>query len=702
MFYKIPENLIAEIDDLEALIVRHLRGEVDASTLKVRRVPFGCYEQRRDGSYMLRVRTTGGAVTPAQLRGLAQISKRYGAKAIHVTTRQEFQIHDVDLTNVIPGMRALLPLGLSSRGGGGNTVRNVIVSPEAGISKDEVFDPSPWAFALASRLIAEPDSWNLPRKFKISFSNSPADTAYAQFNDLGFISTLRDGSEGFKVYVAGGLGTKPAVGHLLHDFVPAEDIYAVTTAVKRLFDRHGNRKNRNAARLRFLWSSLGEERFRKIYEAELEQVIGLPDGKMAPYVLATVEHSDVGHKLAVAENTSAEFVAWRKRYVFAQRQAGLFSVVVPAALGNISNEDAIRLANFLEPFGPYSVRAAFGQNLRLRNIPEAALGAVYEVVADITALADAPLVLGNAVSCTGADTCKLGICLPKGALTATEEKLRSTDLDLDSIPEFQINLSGCPNSCGQHLFADLGFYGQAQRKGQQMYPAYAVVAGGEHADGKARLAKPIDTISARDLPEFTRDVLEVWLEKRYRFSSFADYVDAEGKDDIRSIAGKFREVPEFHVDASYYTDWGASRAFTLVGRGLGECSAGLFDLIGIDLKAIEEQRKRLAAFVTPNDRADVLFKIVLSASRALLVTRGIEASSDEAVFEGFLRQFIGAGLIDRRFTPVVDAARLKEPDELVRRESEALDLADSVKDLYASMDNSLRFPAETAAGMRPA
>src|ERR1035437_4007417 len=272
MFYKVPENLAPELEELDSYIERYRSGEIDATTLKVRRVPFGCYEQRIDGSYMVRIRTTGGALTPLQLRTMAQVSARYGSPAIHITTRQEFQVHDIALENILPVMRELLQVGLVARGGGGNTVRNVLVSPDAGVGLDEVFDPSPYAFALTSRLIAEPDSWMLPRKFKIAFSNSTADTSYAEFNDLGFVAQLRDGAKGFRVFAAGGLGTKPEVGHLLHDFIPADDVYLVATAIKRLFDAHGNRKNRHAARLRFLWNTLGEERFRQLYEEQLQKV----------------------------------------------------------------------------------------------------------------------------------------------------------------------------------------------------------------------------------------------------------------------------------------------------------------------------------------------------------------------------------------------------------------------------------------------
>jgi sulfite reductase (ferredoxin) len=231
MHYLLPSTLPAELDELGNQIEQYERGELDAEALKARRVPFGCYEQRKDGSYMIRIRTTGGALTPLQLRAIARISAEYGSEFLHITTRQEFQIHDLALDSVIPVMRALLDVGLASRGGGGNTVRNIMVSPDAGVGLDEVFDPSPYAFALTSRLLAEPDSWLLPRKFKISFSNSAADSAFAQFNDLGFIARMEDGIKGFRVYVAGGTGNRSTVGHLLHPFVAATDAYVVTAAV---------------------------------------------------------------------------------------------------------------------------------------------------------------------------------------------------------------------------------------------------------------------------------------------------------------------------------------------------------------------------------------------------------------------------------------------------------------------------------------
>ena len=696
MSYQIPANLASELEELDTYIKRHLAGDLDAATLKVRRVPFGCYEQRRDGSFMVRIRTTGGAHTPAQLQAMAVIAERYGSNSIHITTRQEFQIHDIKLENVVQSMRELLEFGLAARGGGGNTVRNILVSPDAGVGLDEVFDPSPYAFALTTRLIAEGDSWLLPRKFKISFSNSGADTGYARFNDVGFIAQLRDGQRGFRVYVAGGLGTKPQVGHLLHEFIPADDTYVVTTAVKRLFDQHGNRKNRNAARLRFLWNSLGEERFRQLYEEQLRAV--RTEGA-APLALEPVSGVGVIPGFAPAHDESPEFWLWKQRYVEPQKQAGWYSVLLPVFLGNLGTEDAVRLAQFLAPFGDDVVRAAFGQNLRLRNIPEAYLANVFHAVRDIGALASAPRLLGNSVSCTGADTCRLGICRPKGALTAVVERLTASSLDLNQIPEFRLNLSGCPNTCGQHMLADLGFYGNVARRGQQMFPAYAVVAGARVGDGEARLARTIDRVSARDLPRFVEDVLKLWLEKKSGHASFADYIDAEGTQDLRSIADRYRNIPAPEVDRSYYCDWNSDEMFSLAGKSAGECSAGLFDLIEVDLKQAKRGREQLQAAEEQDEKAveAALYTVTLCSARALLITRGIEAPTDTAVFENFRKHFIASGLIDSRFEPVVAGAQQQPRLALASQKDDAFALLDAVDGLYRSMDNSLRFTAATAS-----
>jgi sulfite reductase (ferredoxin) len=618
------------------------------------------------------------------------VSDKYGSDTIHITTRQEFQIHEVSIAHVIAVMRELLAAGLSTRGGGGNTVRNIMISPDAGVSPEEVFDPSPYAFALTSRLLSEADSWVLPRKFKITFSNSGKDTAYAQFNDLGFVSKIKDGVRGFKVYVAGGMGSKPEVAHLLYEFIPWSDVYVVAEAAKRVFDKHGNRKNKHAARLRFLWNQLGEARFRELYQNELDEV-----NRQQPAAF-TVDVDDAPQaktSIAVVEAEGAEFESWKLRYTTVQRQPGLYSVLIPVFLGNLRTKDAIALADFLADFGTDVVRASFNQNLRLRNIPEAYLGNVYRIVSTFSELSAAPALLANSIACTGADTCKLGICLSKGAQRAIAHKLSESGLDLDQLADFRINLSGCPNTCGQHMLADLGLYGQVARKDHVMYPAYGVVAGAVVGDGRARLAKHIDRISSQDLPDFIVDLLKVYLEKRSHFASFDEYIAGEGAQDIHSICDRYRDVPKFEDDKSYYYDWGADSVFSLVGKGLGECSAGLFDLIEVDQKRIHELERMLPG-LAGEERDDALYQLTLSAARMLLVTRGIEAHSDTAIFASFSKHFIEAGLVDTRFQEIINAAQSNDIDLLREGEADIHALAQELKELYTSMDNSLRFPAE--------
>jgi sulfite reductase (ferredoxin) len=688
MFYRLPPTLDAELDELEAQVRAQLAGTLDPAALKARRVPFGCYEQRRDGTYMVRIRCTGGLITPAQLRTVAELARDFGSGIVHVTTREELQIHDLELADAVPVMRALVRVGLATRGGGGNTVRNIMVSPDAGVAADEVFDPTPHALALTSLLIAESDSWVLPRKLKIAFSSSAADTGYACFNDLGFVATRQDGRPGFAVYMAGGMGAKPEVGHLVHDFVPADQVYSIAAAVKRVFDAHGNRKNKHAARLRFLWKQLGEAKLLALYEEERARLRARPpkaiDLPVVPNAAPLVD-------LPALVDTSPEYQRWRERYVIPQRQPGLFSVVVPAFLGNLPSGDLIALAGFLEPFGPWVLRAATGQNLRLRNIPEAALPHVRHALA---AFEDpGSRLVAESVACTGADTCKLGICMSKGALRAIAKNLERSGLAVDALGDLRLNLSGCPNACGQHWLADLGFYGQVARKGQAVYPAYTIVAGAVVGAGQARLARRIDRVSARDLPSFVVDVLTRYREQKGRYPSFAAWVDAGGEAELRALADRYRNVPDFDEDKNYYFDHGASEVFSLAGKGSGECSAGLFDLIELDLRNIQRLRGELS---TAGVTAARLYELTLSAARMLLITRGVEARSEVEVFDAFNSHFVGAGLVDKRFTQLLAAARSAALDALAPHADDSLALADAVERLYAGMDNSLRFSGEGA------
>jgi sulfite reductase (ferredoxin) len=687
--YRIPENYSREIDELETLVGRFRSGIVTEAELKARRVPFGVYEQRTKGRFMIRIRCAAGIITPKQLRRVADLASRFGSGRLHVTTRQEIQMHDAPLENMVPVIRELSTVGLATRGGGGNTVRNIIASWDSGIAADEVFDVTPHAVELTSRLIALGDSWFLPRKFKIAFSNSASDNAFATANDVGFIATMNGNRRGFRVFVAGGMGRMPQAGQLLHEFVAEDEVFLVAEAVKRLFSKLGNRRNKHSARLRFLWNTLGRARFLEEYQ---NQRTALEAEHPAPFVPpAWSDTAQAPSEPVAADELPPEFDLWKRRYVMAQRQSGLCSIVVPLPLGDISAEKAALLADSLVPFGANTIRCTADQNLSLRNIPDRYLRHIFKLVRQVSASWNSPKILAQAVACAGASTCQLGICLSRGALSATLDRLKNSDLDLNGLDDLRLHFSGCSNSCGRHGLADLGFFGKVGHRGPHSYPAYVIVAGAriDAVHGSA-LAHRIDDISAHDVPDFVVEFLRHYAVRRESFGSFQDYLEKEGEAQIRALCDKYRNVPALEEDPSYYRDWGAQEPFSLAGRGTGECAAGLFDLIDVDLAKVRADRSALKTESDPAVRATILQGLVVTAARALLITRGVEAATDSDVLDLFERNFVDVGIVAEDFRPVIGAAR-SGAQTLAALRDRALAFSQQIEDLYASMDDTLQF-----------
>jgi sulfite reductase (ferredoxin) len=685
MPYTIPDSLNAEIDGLESAIRRYQAGQLEAAALKAQRVPFGVYEQRTPAIFMVRIRCTGGTLTPRQLAGAAQLARSHGSGLLHLTSRQDLQIHGVDLDHIIDLQRRLKDLGLSSRGGGGNTVRNIMASPEADPAAP--FAVGPWVDALTDRVIREADSWTLPRKFKIAFSDTDADTALAGFNDLGFFARLGpQGQPGFKVYAAGGLGGQPRTALPFYDFIPAPEVHLVVTAVKRFFDRNGNRRNRRQARLRFLRDRFGDEGLIAQLRAEVDalRAAGFPQLDPAPYRPRITPEPAIPPVEA-----PAGLEAWKRLHVIAEGTSGRSSVLLPIPLGDLQAEAALAIAQAIEPFGDQALRLEQRQNLRLVGIPDSHLGAAFTRLRELLDFSPATRFISRAVACTGADTCKLGLCLPKGAVRELHRLLAGADLDLAPLAGFRLHISGCPNSCAQHLLADLGCYGLAQRKGQHVYPAYTIVLGGRVGEGRARLAQEIGRVSARALPGFIFQVLQRFLIERSSQASFGAWLDAGGREAVRTLIEALPPVPSLEQDPSAYFDWGATERFS-PSRGGAECSAGLFDLIDLDRQVIAARRKALQGEMPPARRETALAAIALSACRMLLVTRSIEAATRREVFDAFRDSFIREELVDARFEAIVDQAR--EGRALAGGAGEVLDLADAVERLYQGMDDSLRFP----------
>ena len=691
--YSLPPQLDNEIDQLEGLIKKFKKSEVSATELKAHRVPFGIYEQREPDTYMMRIRCAAGALRPVQLEEIARIASRHTASDLHITSRQEMQIHYIKLDDIIPLIKALKEAGLATRGGGGNTVRNIVAAPDAGTDPGEVFDVSSYATTLTTRLIAENDSWNLPRKFKIAFSGSPDDKGYATISDVGFLARIRDGKQGFRVYTAGGLGSKSEVGKLLLDFVEADQAYPVAKALKNIFWKYGNRKNKHAARLRFLWGSLGEEEFKRRFHEEYAKI------REEGFVPLAVEESSPQVVLPVLKREEPldpeGFKVWAKRFVTVQKQQGLFSILIPVELGFISQERAAALGCFLRPFGEDVLRMTKDQNFLLRNIPEAFLGNVFNFLTKNLPGSDRPAIYGRILSCAGASTCQLGICLSRQAAKALMKHLEKSGLDLDRIGPVRINFSGCPNSCGQHPLADLGFFGKAQRKEGHLYPAYNVLAGAVVRDGGTKLAEIVGEVPAKHLPSFVRDLFAGYLSQDSDTKTFPEYIRQEGRADLKRLCARYQEISSFGEDKNFYFDWDAPALFSLAERGVGECSAGLFDLIELDLKNIKKTQERLAT--DTSERGARLADLVFYSSRMLLITRGVDPKSEEEAFGAFSRYFFETGLVAYSYRPLLDLGRDKNYPALLAAEKEVVAFADVIAALYASMDNAFNFKTASSS-----
>ncbi|MDR1724139.1 MAG: sulfurtransferase TusA family protein [Tannerella sp.] len=693
MTYKLPSTLGEDIARFETMAADYESHRIEAVQFKAFRVPMGVYEQRVDGVYMARVRTTGGVIYPEQLAELIRIGQRHHSSLLHITTRQEIQIQNLAIDNVKPVLEDLQGIGLATKGGGGNTVRNIMVSEFSGIWGEEDFDTTPYAMALTTKFIAEPDSYLLPRKLKIAFSSDSTNIDYAAVNDIGFVASIRDGVRGFRVFVGGGGGTKPSTAWLLFDFIPAEELFVVAGAIKKYFSENGNRKNRNKARLRFVFYKLGEEetiRQIKEYYTEAKKTTTEQEDIVYENERPQYQYSSLSE---FAENQ--EYKLWRKRYVIRQRQEGYFSILVPLLLGNISLEDANslegldKLLKFISIFGKHTIRFTTSQNIRLRNIPEEALPELFTILKKFVPDIVTPVIINNITSCTGADTCRLGICLSKELAKAIRRELLRSDAEFDALADVRIQISGCPNSCGQQFWGDIGFSGKVLRN-DRPYPGYQVYLGAKR-DTAPCFAEGVGSISARDIPKFVRLLLEDYIAKSVDYKSITQYLNTDGKKLALKLLAEYENIPSFADDKNYYFDWGADEIFSVVGRGTPECSAGLFDMIEVDLGIINDSRAKLNEVKDISLRNRLLYDILYSSSRMLLVTRGVEPKTTEEIFNLFIEHFIDNKFVNPAFRKIVTTARDNERFDFSSSERAILELADAVIDLYNNMDDSLQF-----------
>jgi sulfite reductase (ferredoxin) len=673
-FYRLPADLAADIDAYERDVGRFLAGEMPAAVLKAKRVPRGVYEQRQDGTFMVRVRVAGGTLNPAQTGALAGLSREFGNGLLHVTTRQDVQFHDVSIGNTPVVMRRLLDAGLTSKGGGGNTVRNVTACPYAGICRSERFDVTPCAHAVTEYLIPLVGSYNLPRKYKIAFSGCGADCALAQVADLGFIAEVRDGQAGFRVMAGGGMGAQSRLADTLLDWTPATEIVRVAETVRRLFDELGDRSNKHRARLRFVFDRLGIEAVRRRFGERLAEAVR--DGVPAwPHSLVLNRDLPAGEGVAPRAETRAGI------RVIAQRQAGHVAVPLHAPLGFLPAGDLARIGELAERFsGEAGVRTTLRQDLLVRFVKETDLSALAAGLRTLETDVLSPVPLDRFVACAGASTCRLGICLARNAARACADALAAAGVARDTLDDMDFHINGCSNACGQQPVGPIGFFGVAQRAHDHLAPSYAVTLGGRCGARGARFGSLVGKVPAAALPAFAADLGKDFETRRAPGESFPDYVDRLGLAYFQALAVRYAAIPGFSDRPEFYRDVGAEADFSLAGRGAGECGAGVFEVIQQDLAAARKA-------VTP-------FNILLPAARALLITRGVDSRDTDTVLREFERHFIDTGLVADEFRALLARARGHEQGwqtALDGREAAVLRLRDRVELLYSTLDANLVF-----------
>jgi sulfite reductase (ferredoxin) len=679
---RVSGDLPVELDALEKSIERFMAGAVSEAEFRVIRVPQGIYEQRESGTYMLRVRNTAGGVLAAQLRRLGEVAAKWGNGLLHVTTRQEFQVHRVPLDSIMPALRSLAVAGLSSRGGGGNTVRNITACCDSGVCPSELFDVAPYAIATTERLLADPLSLQLPRKYKIAFAACERDCSGATVHDAGFIARRRNSVDGFAVYVGGGMGGKSRLSSLLHEFVPATEALNIAEAIKRVFDKNGDRKNKHLARLRFLVERIGLDAFRKLYEKELAEVRASspPPVEFRPFPV----REPLTESEQAVQQGSAAFVRWYRNNVSPQKQTGFFLVHIPLELGDLPATAAAALAAIVVAHGDGVLYATQSQNAVLRWIAGSELAALFEELDALGLAEPLPPVLRNLVSCAGASTCRLGICLSRGLAGAVRQELRSSEQDLEALGDLTLHISGCPNSCGRHPIGNIGLSGATRRVDGQLVPYYSVQLGGRVTEGKSRFGTNVGAVPARNVPAFLSELLAAWRASEDA-SEFHQFIDNDGKQIAKDLIERHQQAPLFKQHREFFSDWTANAPFSLAGRGAGECSAGTFDLIEVDLANARESLE-----------AGRLYAASHSACHALLVTKGLRPSLDRETFELFLKHFVEESLVDAALAAVIaegarSASTLKPDEAFAGIPAEVTTLVANVRVLYESMDASLRF-----------
>lgn len=683
---KIPLQWAEEIDTFERQMELRRQGKLEDKVFAELRLRRGAYGQRYDNGFrydgertqtipfphtdltkgpetkweapgMQRIKIPYGGMTAEQMEVLADIAEEYSDSILHITTRQDIQLHFISLDDTPDMHRRLASVGITTREACGNSVRNVTACPLAGICHDEAFDVSGYAHEFTYYFLGHRDIQDFGRKFKVAFSGCKEHACgLTSMHDMGLIATTRtvDGVEqqGFELYVGGGLGAVPHLAKLLDEFVTPEELFPLTQAIARVYARLGEKKNRNKARIKFLVAKLGIDEFRRLVQEEratleadpgwTEWLSGIPRFAESGFPTPV----SAGQTIDLGEDAAA-FEQWKSTNLYPQRQAGFVAVAIALPLGDLTASQMRRLADVVRQFTQDTIRTTVEQNLLLRWIHEADLPALYLALKAIHLHQPGAHTILDIVACPGTDTCKLGISSSRGLAAELRQRLAIKSWQYDEgVKNIRIKVSGCFNSCSQHTVAEIGFYGSNRLLSRRRVPHFHLILGGEWDNNAAHYGQSLGVIPSKRIPEVVEFLIDMYLQERATGEKFSAFVNRLGKKAIKERVDHFAVVPSYEDDPSFYTDWGDAREYTIGDIGVGECAGEVVSLTDFGVATAESLHFDATILLEGNTdngniqkAADQALESMVSAAQALLKLQNVDIANDPDTIVSEFRKY---------------------------------------------------------------
>jgi sulfite reductase (ferredoxin) len=631
------ENQVVEKDilELERKIFQFKNQEIDEEKFRSLRLARGVYGQRQQGVQMIRIKIPYGKITARQLRRIAAVSDEYSNGNLHITTRQDIQIHYVALERTPELWETLEKDNITLREACGNTVRNVTASIFAGVDTNEPFDVSPYAHAFFEYFLRNPICQELGRKFKAAFSSSDADDALSFAHDLGFIPKIKNNKKGFKVLLGGGIGSQPRAADVIFDFLEEDQFIPFSEAVIRVFDKYGERNRRNKARMKFLVKEVGVEQFLE-WVAEERKIVP-HDSYPIVFEEARIKNTDLFH--SQTDTQSDAYQKWLKTNVVAQKQDGLVSVGIAVKTGDFSSKTARKLADIIEAFSGDDTRLSVSQSILLRHVRKENLPALYENLQQLDMTRIGFHKVNDIVACPGTDTCNLGISSSMGLANKLQEIIEDEYENVITDHKLDIKISGCMNACGQHTLANIGFQGMTMKVNGLIAPAtQLLLGGGVLGNGEGRFADKVLKTPSKKTPDVLRWILNDFEENQNN-ETFNAYYDRKTTDYFYQNLKHFSDTTDLQSDD--FVDWGAKEKYEKA-IGIGECAGVTIDLVQTLLFEAEESLELALESKTAMQWSDSIYyaySAQIKAAKALLTTVKAKTNSHHSIKVAFDEHF---------------------------------------------------------------